>query len=81
MHHCAEPLRIQGRMPFGKEWLLEFLLLGCQSYYCVLRGLLISVSCVESELLAMWALPSLLQSPNPPFMGAQRFPLVQPEIA
>lgn len=45
----------QGPVPLGKEWLQEFLLLSCQSYYCVLRGWLISVSCVERELLATWA--------------------------
>lgn len=71
----------QGPMPLGKEWLQEFLLLSCQSYYCVLRGWLISVSCVERELLATWALSSLLQSPHFPFRGAQMSPLLQPEIA
>ena len=69
-HHCATCLGSQGPMPLGKEWLQEFLLLSCQSYYCVLRGRLISVSCVERELLATWASSSLLQSPDFPFAAA-----------
>jgi len=39
------------------------------------------VSHVERELLATWALSSLLQSPDFLFTGAQMSPFLQPEIA